>query len=154
MKTVLLMIFSLFIVTANASTLVVGNNIGSIQLQDQFEQSYGSQENTKKLLFSRSMKGGTIIEEALTADETLHENPTLVYIADISGMPSLISRFFAIPGFQKFPFKVALDKEGTATKNMPSKDDQATLLLLEDGKIIGINYFSSKTTLLTELQQN
>jgi len=148
----LLVISSLFSISIYAATFVVGDNIGHITLQDQFAESYATNADTSHLLFSRSMKGGTIIEEALMANATLYENPNLLYIADISGMPSLISRFVAIPGFKKFPFKLALDKEGAATQSIPSADDQATLLLLDQGKIISINYFYSKESLLEALQ--
>jgi hypothetical protein len=52
-------------INVHPSTLVVGDNIEQIRLQDQFKMPYASTIDTTNLLFSRSMKDGTIVEQAL-----------------------------------------------------------------------------------------
>ncbi|MEH6452116.1 MAG: hypothetical protein V7782_03640 [Psychromonas sp.] len=137
--------------SVHASSLQVGSTIEQFKLQDQFKTADSNNLDTTHLLFTRSMKGGTIIEKALNSDASLYENQNLIYITDISGMPSLVYRFVAMPSFKKYPFKLAIDSGGYTTNSLPSIDDQATLMLLNQGKIISINFFDSKETLIEAL---
>ena len=44
----------------------------------------------------------------LKGKENILEKNSAVYVADISGMPSLISKFIALPKMKKYPFSVLL----------------------------------------------
>ncbi len=152
MKAIILVICSLFATSVWANTYSVGDQLETLKLQDQYEADYPVDQQVTQILFSRSMDGGNLIQEALESEPTLHETDTLAYVADISGMPSLIARFVAIPQFKKFDYRVALDREGEITKALPAEKDQATLIEITDNKITQISYFESTESLLEALK--
>lgn len=140
---------------AQASFYQAGDQVSPIQLEDQFENTIEVNADTQVLLFSRDMKGGDIVKEALELQVSAGEEipATQVYIADISGMPSLIAKFVAIPQMKDLPFSMGLDKEeGEATKLLPSEKDLATLILLDNLKVIEVHNFDSSAELVKALR--
>ncbi|MFB2685549.1 hypothetical protein ACE02B_10110 [Shewanella mangrovisoli] len=132
---------------ALAASYVAGDAINPILLQDQNEQAVSVTDDTKVVLFSRSMKGGDIIKETLTplAGDKFPQH--LVYVADISGMPSLIAKFVAVPQMQELPFAIGLDREGEISRLLPDTKDMATMILLDHRNIQDIAYFDSSEAL-------
>lgn len=151
----LIFISCMFLVNfAQASFYQAGDQVSPIQLEDQFENSIEVNANTQVLLFSRDMKGGDIVKEALELQVSEGEKipATQVYIADISGMPSLIAKFVAIPQMKDLPFSMGLGKEEEATKLLPSEKDLATLILLDNLKVIEVHNFDSSVELVKALR--
>ena len=79
------------------------------------------------------------------SDDLLAAN--VQYYADISAMPSLISRFIAIPKMKKLAYSVIMDKEGNALNTIPKKDDHVTVLTLNNGNITQINIVDTSKAL-------
>jgi len=154
MRTLLFVICTLLTSFAQASSYAEGDLISLIQLQDQFENEITVSEGTQTLLFSRNMKGGDIIKEALEVltEEQKQASDKLVYVADISGMPSLIAKFVAIPQMKDLPFSMALDREGETTRLLPSEKDQATLIKLDRLKVMSVSTFDSSAELIKALR--
>ncbi|MBW8182923.1 hypothetical protein [Shewanella nanhaiensis] len=151
----LILICSMFFVTlAQASFYQAGDQVTPIQLDDQFEKSVVVDVNTDVILFSRGMAGGDLIKEALdkqiSADKAVPA--TQVYLADISGMPSLIAKFVAIPQMKDLPFSIGLDKEGEVTKLLPAEKDRASLIRLDNLKVIEVSHFDSGEELFKALR--
>lgn len=132
---------------ALAASYVAGDAINPITLQDQNEQVVSVTNETKVVLFSRSMKGGDIIKETLTPLAGDKFPSHLVYVADISGMPSLIAKFVAVPQMQELPFAIGLDREGEISRLLPDTKDMATMILLNNFSIQDIAYFDSSEAL-------
>lgn len=143
----LLIIWALFFsVVANATNLKLGDNLAAFSLNDQFDNQQSISADTEVLLFSRSMKGGDIIQETLESFQD-KQPEKVIYVADISGMPSLIAKFVAIPQFKDMPFVIGLDRDGKATALFPEQKDFATLIRLDDLTIKDIAYFDSALNL-------
>ena len=70
-----------------------------------------------------------------------------VYVADISGMPSLIANTMTIPRMRKRPYPTLLDRSGDVTAAFPSQPGQATLLRLERLRIQAVLYVDSVSQL-------
>ncbi|MGE6451282.1 hypothetical protein [Shewanella baltica] len=157
MKTLLLCLSCLLTpMWAYAASYVAGDAINPISLLDQNDQTISVTDETQVLLFSRSMKGGDVIKEALTPLSTTQMPAGLVYVADISGMPSLIAKFVAVPQMQDLPFAIGLDREGEISRLLPDTKDMATMILLNQRNILDIAYFDSSEALgqaLTKLNQ-
>ena len=83
-------------------------------------------------------------------DETLFrdilEKNSAVYVADISGMPSLISKFIALPKMKKYPFSVLL-LDDTNKDNFVKEDGKIIVYSLENGKVVKIDKISTKEEL-------
>jgi len=125
---------------ADRPAIKVGDTLVPINLLDQFEKPLNVTAETKVLLFSRDMDGGEIIQAAF-ADTPDDQRPAnLVYVADISGMPSLIAKYVAVPKMQDYPFTLGLDREGEITAAFPVVKGQATIIKLNDLKIQSIEF--------------
>ncbi|SUI71790.1 Uncharacterised protein [Shewanella putrefaciens] len=148
MKTLLLCVSCLLTpIWAFAASYVTGDTINPILLVDQHDKSIEVTDDTRVVLFSRSMKGGDIIKETLQPlSETQFPNH-LVYVADISGMPSLIAKFVAVPQMKELPFSIGLDREGEISQMLPDTKDMATMILLDHRNILDIAYFDSSEAL-------
>ncbi|WP_076539249.1 hypothetical protein [Shewanella sp. UCD-KL21] len=152
MKALLFAVSVLFMTSAQANVFVVNDKIEPVTLEDQFEQPLVVNEQTQVVLFSRGMKGGEFIQAALEATTTEQQPANLVYIADISGMPSLIARFVAIPKMKDLPFAVGLDREGDATASWPAEEDMATMVTLDKLTVVSIENFDSNETLIEAIK--
>ena len=107
-------------------------------LQDQFDKPISVTEQTTTLIFSRDMDGGEVVQAAFAEAPKDQWPQNLVYIADISGMPSLIAKFIAVPKMKDYPFILGLDNEGVATANLPASKEQATIIKLNQLEVISI----------------
>ncbi len=137
MKTFIFALSFFMSISVQAAGLTVGDKLDGIELEDQHEKSIAVTSSTQVILFSRGMKGGNIIKEALeTFGDKQPEN--LVYVADISGMPSLVAKFVAIPQMRDLPFRIALDKEGDKTEELNGDKESVTVIHLQQLSITKI----------------
>jgi hypothetical protein len=89
--------------SAFANTLTVGSTIPTLTIKDQFEKDYIVDANIKTIIFSATKTEGTTIKEfLLTKDKDYLTTNKTVYIADITGMPSLITKFIAMPKMKDY----------------------------------------------------
>jgi hypothetical protein len=126
---------------AQADFLAVGSRLEPFSLQDQHAVEQTVDEKTRLILFSRDMEGGKLLKEALSEVEA--ETLALrgaVYVADISGMPKLVARLFALPSMRKRPYPMLLDRDGSTTASLPDVEGSATLIFLEQLEIVRIEH--------------
>ena len=131
----------------------VGDKLEMFSLTDQYEKSTHINNKTQLILFSRDKAGGKLISDALsrTAKEYLIKQH-IVYITDISRMPSFISNYIAIPLMRKKLYPILLDKEGKITAQFPGRDNTATLIFVESLKIKNIKYLQSEEEIVQLLK--
>ena len=122
----------------------VGDRLPEISLQDQYDEDGAVDSSTRILLFSRDMDGGKLLEEAL-ADSTkgFLATANVIYVSDISGMPSLIARLFALPKMRKRPYPMLLDRSGDATQRLPDVAGKATVIFLRELRIERVEHVDS-----------
>lgn len=105
--------------------------MAEITLKDQFDKTQKIDQSTKLVLFAHDMGGNDLLEEALADyDNDKLSAKNIVYLADISGMPSLIGRLFALPAMRKRPYSMMLDREGDISAAINAKEDQITVIYL------------------------
>jgi len=127
-----------------AETYGAGDRISKISLNDQHDEAQAVDASTRIILFSRDMDGGKLFKEALadTAEGFLAEKGA-VYISDISGMPSLVARMFALPSMRKRPYPMLLDRTGEDTSRLPDVEEQATVIFLKELLIERVEHVDS-----------
>jgi len=117
---------------ARAETYAIGALVRPITLDDQHGAPGGVDEGTRLFLVTRDMGGGRVLKEALAStDQAWLDARRIVYVADVSGMPALVTRLFAVPGMRKRAYRVLLDRDGAATRDAPSGGDRVTVLRLD-----------------------
>lgn len=142
-----LLLILMFSIAGFAQTLNIGDALPTITLEDQFEKTHTVSTQSKRIIVAYDKSMSDILKEFLLNKEGdfLKKNQT-VYIGDISGMPYLISRFFAIPKMQKYPFSILfLDEKNQ--KYFSKKEEMITVYTLENGKIKNLSFISTKEEL-------
>ncbi|UCE86854.1 MAG: hypothetical protein JSU66_03720 [Deltaproteobacteria bacterium] len=129
---------------AAAGVYAVGSTLEPFALEDQHGEAHRVDGSVDVILFSREMKGGDLLKEALEGVPAgFLAARRAVYVADISGMPSLVARLFALPKLRKRPYPILLDRDGSQTRNLPSEDGAATLIVLDDLRVARVAFLSS-----------
>jgi hypothetical protein len=117
---------------AYAQPYVVGDAIEPFTLEDQHGKSHTVDASVKVILFSRDMDGGDVLKAGLADVEPGYlDGKSAVYVADISRMPGLVARMFAIPAMRDRPYAMLLDRDGKTTARLPAAEGQATLVFLD-----------------------
>lgn len=145
MKKVILTI--IFAIGAFANTLTIGDSIPNLTINDQFDKVKSIKADTKTIIFAESKDKSTVVKEFLISKgKGFLEKNKAEYVADISGMPSLISKFFALPKMRKYDFSILLLSE--ENKDLfASKEDKISIYTFENAKVIDIKYISTKEEL-------
>lgn len=141
MKHALLLALILLCVGALAEPLQVGRSLAPFSLEDQHGESHTVDASARILLFSRDMEGGGLLKEALEGRDASYLSARgALYLADISGMPRLIARFVALPRMRRRAYPMLLDPDGSATRALPDREGEATLVFLDRLRITRIEY--------------
>lgn len=126
---------------AVAATLLPGEALPAISLNDQHDKPMVLTPDTRLVFFAAEMDGSRLMTKALEAlpPATLREKKA-VYIADISSMPGLLSTMMAVPRMQNAPYRIGLirfEKEG---ERLPRKPGAVTVLTIDAGKISSVDF--------------
>ncbi len=133
--------------SAIASSLTIDSQVPAIKIKDQFEKEHTIDANVKTILFASDKGTSDILKEyLLSKDADILTKNNAVYVADISGMPSLISKFIALPKMKKYPFSVLL-LDDTNKDNFVKEDGKIIVYSLENGKVVKIDKISTKEEL-------
>jgi hypothetical protein len=135
------------------ATATQGLSVGStidFTLPDQFDKPVSLTPQTKKVIFVFAKATGHTVREFLKKQPQsyLPERQTL-FVADISGMPTIIRNTFALPDFRKSSYSVALiyDKAIAKAFKNPEDADKITIVTLENKKIVHIQTLTTEAEL-------
>ncbi|OCL89334.1 hypothetical protein [Arcobacter porcinus] len=140
-----LLILALLALGLNANPLTIDSNIDGIKIKDQFEKEHILDTNIKTVLFASDKGTSDIIKDyllSISEKENILDRNSAVYVADISGMPSIISKFIALPKMKKYPFSILL-LDDTNKDNFTKEDGKIIVYSLEDGKVTEIRKIST-----------
>ncbi|UYL09243.1 hypothetical protein B9G69_001465 [Bdellovibrio sp. SKB1291214] len=112
-----------------------GDILPSFKIQNQFEEPAELNAETKWIIFSSDMKAAKILTEYLNENAKNFDLSKTLIISDISKMPALVSKMFAIPKMKKYNFKLALDKEGDVTKAWPRQEGTILVIKVDQLKV-------------------
>ncbi len=162
MKNVLLALITamLFLGCANEDSIavksksVVGASLEGLVLSDQHGVSHSLASDTKRVVFAFSKDMGHLSNDFFNkqAPNFLAEHDA-VFIADVSGAPSLIRSMFIMPGLRDFKHTVlVIDDERTAASYRIDTNSKQLLILDVDNYIIkDIHFAATQEELLTAL---
>ena len=133
----------------NAASLNIDSSIVDIKIKDQFDKVHTLNSDVKTILFASDKSTSDMLRDyllPLSEKENILEKNSAVYVADISGMPSLISKFIALPKMKKYPFSILL-LDDSNKENFVKEDGKIIVYSVVDGKITNIEKISSKEEL-------
>lgn len=125
-----------------AKPLGVGESVSSIIIKDQFEKEHKLGNHSRFILFAGDKKMGDMLSEYLLEHSTFLSKYSAIYMADISNMPSFISKLVAIPKMRSYPFDILLLDE--QNKNyFTKKDGKIVVYVLDKATIVKIQSVDS-----------
>jgi len=142
MKKILFSTILLFVATF-ANALNTGDATPSFAIKDQFEKSNTIAADAKTIIVAGDRDASEVIRDyLLTKEKGFLEGNKAYYVADISGMPSLITKFFALPKMKKYPFSILLVDE-EQSKSFNKKEGKITVYTVEAGKVSNVKYIAT-----------
>ncbi|HJQ84697.1 MAG TPA: FAD/FMN-containing dehydrogenase [Candidatus Binatia bacterium] len=143
---------ALLATTATAAPWTAGTTIQPLTLHDQHGAQRQLDDHTKLLVVTRDMDAGNLVKTALTdRPPTFLEEQSALYIADISRMPAVVTRLFALPSLRRRPYPILLDRDGKSTAEIPTKDKHATIITLDNLKVVTVDHISTPDKLVEAL---
>lgn len=120
-----------------AAPLDAGAPAPAIALRDQHDKPVVVDRHTAYLIFAAERSVSDWVNKTLAVQtagtlERIHA----VYVADISGMPTLITNTFALPKWQQLPFPIGLARSATQVADIPRQAGHATVVALKDGTVL------------------
>ncbi|PJZ46731.1 hypothetical protein [Leptospira brenneri] len=128
------------------TVLVPGNTLPEINYTNQWEEPSPIPMETTKVLFISDMDASKIIHPILEKEGKGYlESKQAVLVSDIHRMPSLISKFVALPKMKSYPYTLRLVREEKLADPYPRTKGSVTLIQLKEGKISKIQISSSES---------
>lgn len=117
-------------------TIKVGDPLPGFKLNDQHDRPLSLGLDTRAVLFTADKTAGDMLN-GLLKERPAEFMPQrkLVYIADISRMPGLVTSMIALPRMREYPYRMAVASEEGQTSMLPRAEDSVTVILLEEGKV-------------------
>ena len=151
MRSVLAVFMLLF--CASAMALEKGERLLPWTLLDQFDRPYTLEPDLRVLLVARGMDASGLLDEALAElGGDYLERHSVVFLADISGMPAPIASLFAVPAMRDYGYRVVLDRSGRVASRYPGEKAELLWLDLDNGELRGQRQFTDAGALRQALQ--
>lgn len=136
-----------------APTLVLGNVLPEINYTNQWEEPSPIPMETTKVIFIADMDASKIIHPILEKEGKGYlESKQAVLVSDIHRMPSLISKFVALPKMKSYPYTLRLVREEKVADPFPRTKGSLTLIQLKAGKITKIQISNAEAEIRSFLE--
>jgi len=110
-------------------------------------------DDTRTILISFEKDTGKLVNSYLDKKYPPYlSKVNAVFIADISKMPSLITRFFALPKLRKYKHLIYLHYDDEFVNTIPNKEDKVTVIKLKNKKVLSISFISTEAEIKAALE--
>lgn len=137
---------------ALAGPIEPGRPLPALHLKNQHDQDWRVPASTRLVVFAAGRKASNLVMAVLGPQhQGFLGSRHAVYLADMSQMPGLITRTFALPALREQPFEVGVSLDETLLAGWPRQEDAVTLIGLDAGRVTHFQYASSEAQLRTAL---
>lgn len=137
----LILFFFLFGGIVHGEPVIVGTRLPPFILEDQHGESHKADKSLQLIVFGKSRTSNKIMEAALeNVNAGYLSNHHTVYIANISGMPGIVTKSLALPKMRKLPYVILVDKDDSVSKGFPSTSNAITILQVKDLRIVSVDF--------------
>jgi hypothetical protein len=131
----------------------VGEMLPELALTDQHDRAARLDAGTRLLLFAPDRASSELAHEVLTplGGDALAQ-AGIRYVADISAMPAVVTRMFALPKMRDYSYPVLLGRDPEDTAALPRRPGEVTLIRVETGEITDLGYVAQAEVLTARLE--
>lgn len=136
-------IILMFITSLNAGDYIVERKLQTFTLPDQFEKAHTIDKNTHTIIVSFEKSTGADMNAFLAKHEPdFLQKHHAVFVANISQMPSLITKWFAMPKMKKYKHTILIINDEDNHQFL-YKEDKITVYTFNNGMLSSIDYVDS-----------
>ncbi len=134
--------------------VIVGKKLQDYTFSDQFDKSHSLTNKTKKVIFVFTKSTGHLVKAYLKKqDDQYLQKRNIDFIADVSGMPSIIYKMFALPDFKKSNYKVLLiqDEKKSAVFRDDKHKDSVMIISLDNKVVKNVKFITTQKDLINSI---
>lgn len=149
-----LIIMTLLTITIFANEYKVGEKAEPINLKDQFNKEHNISKLPKTIVIAFEKESSYVFNEYMKDKNNnfLIKNDIL-FLADISQMPSFVTTAFALPKMREYTYNVLLISNENMAFRYPYKEEKLTIIKTQNNTIQSINFASSVSELEKHLSK-
>lgn len=127
------------------SEVETGKPFPSYDLVDQFGTPHTLADDARYVFISSEKSiSGSIADWLKTKDKDYLTNLKAEYVSDITPMPAIITKMFALPKMKKYPFTVYLADDKEFEKTYPAQKKKIAFFELGEGHEVKAIHFLDK----------
>ena len=133
-----------------APAIEIGKPFVSGTLKDQFDREGSVTPDTEKVIVVFTKATGHLVKEFLNKKpQNYLAEKHVVFIADVSGMPSMIFKYAALPDLQKhkYPIYLILEKENSKKFRNDKYKEYIMIVDLDDGMVEEVEFVTTEKDL-------
>ena len=131
-----------------AGELKVGDELPVLRLEDQNGKPHTVDGSVHHLVFAPDRASSQMVTDTFKGQTAASlQGRGIAYVADIKGMPSLVTSLFALPKMRKQPYPILLGKKAADTAGLPRQAERVTVIDLNNGRIASITCLTNATEL-------
>lgn len=144
-------LLSLFLILSISSAktqkkLNIGDKLPAFRVKNQFDKEM-LVKNMRYIVIAFTREDNDMLHHFLLTHKGLLKDRNIVYIADISGMPSAITKIFALPKMKKYSYPITLIYD--RNKNFfQHKRKRVTLYSFEKDVVTNIYFITDPAELM------
>jgi hypothetical protein len=134
--------------------IVIDKPLANYTFQDQFDKKHSLINSVKKVIFVFTKPTGHLMRVYLgTKDVNYLKERNIDFIADVSGMPSMIFKMFALPDLKdsKYPIMIIKDKEKSKRFRDDKQKNAVMIISLENKIVKNVKFITNETDLIKEI---
>ncbi|WP_158678975.1 hypothetical protein [Pseudoalteromonas sp. T1lg75] len=135
--------------------IAVGEVLNVTALENQHGDAFEDPATLELLLYVNGMTAKEIARASIEKiDVQCLTAGRVAYVADISGMPIIISHLVAVPRLRDYPYPIWLDYDGASTERLPVKEGSVSVIDIEQGGITKIEFIAEESILTERLSRH
>ncbi len=133
-----------------AEPLKVGDKLPNIALTTQHDKAYSFDNSVKRVIMSAEKQSAGMVTDLLDSKSADYLTSTnTVYLADMHRMPSLITKFVALPQLREKSYDIVLGREEADLAMFPREKGCLTLMTVKEQTIESLKFVCSEDELKT-----
>ena len=127
--------------------ITIGKELKTFVIKDQFGVEHTLTNKTKKVIFVFSKPTGHLMRTYMDKQPIDYlDTRDILFVADISGMPSIIAKMFAIPDMKKskYPILLTTNKETSQIFKVASQKDAIMIITLDNKIVKKVQFVTTK----------
>jgi hypothetical protein len=134
--------------------IIVGKPLANYTFIDQFDKEHTLTKDVKKVIFVFTKSTGHFMRVYLNKQKDDYlKMRNIDFIADVSGMPSIIFKMFALPDLKKSKYSIMIIKNKQNSKRFrdEKQKDFIMIISLKDKIVQNVKFVANETDLKNEL---